>query len=733
MSKGLGEFNLFGLGAYMKISTKNNVDNMFYARRMIWLMSVFSLLFSASLWAFDQDGDGLADIDEINTFLTSPTLYDTDGDSLSDGYEVSNGFDPLLPNYLVAVGDTHSCVVDDNGLQCWGANLSGQINVPALLTNPTFVSAGGAHTCAINDNTAIFCWGDPASPAVANAPVSVVNPTFLVAGDAHNCVIDDNGVACWGDNTKGALDVPTGLENPIWLAAGQNFSCVIDAKISGNDVICWGNPKPDKGQTSPPTLVNPVTVSAGDIHACAIDDTGIVCWGDSKDGKTTAPATIVSPEWVDVGRSHTCAVGDGLVTCWGKANKGQLDAPLLSNPTQILSGLNHNCALHDKGIACWGDDTAGQSLVPPTLFFDPDGDGVSSQVDAFPFDSTASADTDSDGMPDSYEDANGLDKNTYDADADLDNDNLSNYTEYLNGTDPNAVEMSVIDEDLSIKPKFYRFGVETLNDANCQQNSTPVTYTITNNSLESISLGSLFVSSALSGFASEFQIISSQDVCSTSVIATASSCTFTMVYCPSGNANELGSSAGAMVQVASSSSNSAIIEAAMATHEGSRQQAQRRLPPVVSAFTIKDAAQNLVTDAQLTEGETYTIDYTASGYHSSYSIVAVWFDCSLAQPDKCGLSFDHLLSHTGFKTPDSQVDGSWGYGAITITDFGYSFSFTAPLVDQDSELVLRFYQKSQEDIVAGDTSLSLMLPGNLPLNYADTSGRRASLMIKNSN
>jgi alpha-tubulin suppressor-like RCC1 family protein len=84
------------------------------------------------------------------------------------------GLGQVKANQIFA-GGTHSCVLrDDSSLWCWGGNRFGQLGTgdtqPRLL--PTQVApdvlghevaaayTGGAHTCAIKTNGALYCWGN---------------------------------------------------------------------------------------------------------------------------------------------------------------------------------------------------------------------------------------------------------------------------------------------------------------------------------------------------------------------------------------------------------------------------------------------------------------------------------------------------------------------------------------------------------------------------------------------
>lgn len=71
-------------------------------------------------------------------------------------------------------------------------------------------------------------------------------------------------------------------------------------------------------------------------------------------------------------------------------------------------------------------------LITFRVIDDPDGDGIDGMIDT---------DNDNDGMPDTYEIANGFDpRNALDANEDSDNDGLTNLQEFLAGTDPTRAD-----------------------------------------------------------------------------------------------------------------------------------------------------------------------------------------------------------------------------------------------------------------------------------------------------
>ncbi len=238
----------------------------------------------------------------------------------------------------VSAGDAHTCAIlaDAAGagaVACFGANDRGQLGdgttvgraAPAAVAlgataRPALaVSAGGAHSCAVDEVGQLWCWGandrgqlGTGATGDQSAPVPVALPggasaRAVSAGEAHTCAVDAAGhLFCWGANDRGQLG--TG-------GAGPDVSA--PAEVAG--------------------LPGPaIAVAAGGAHTCAsLEDGRVLCWGANEsgqlgDGTTTdrgTPAPVPGAAGlVDAGRAHTCAwsAGAGHAACWGANGSGQI-------------------------------------------------------------------------------------------------------------------------------------------------------------------------------------------------------------------------------------------------------------------------------------------------------------------------------------------------------------------------------------------------------------------------
>ena len=231
----------------------------------------------------------------------------------------------------IALGYYHACAVkQDGGLWTWGDNSADQLGdesapstgraTPGQIDNSpwTTASAGNLHSCGLQANGTLWCWGDNATGELGDgtnhmrqSPTQVPGTDWagVTTGYYHTCALKsaDGSLWCWGDNTSGQLGIG---------AASTTTSPV---------------------QVSPGT-VRWTAVSAGDNHTCALQaDGSLWCWGQNADGQlgtgsnlaSSAPAAVTAlpATWLAVaaGGGHTCAVGgDGTLWCWGRNASGQL-------------------------------------------------------------------------------------------------------------------------------------------------------------------------------------------------------------------------------------------------------------------------------------------------------------------------------------------------------------------------------------------------------------------------
>jgi alpha-tubulin suppressor-like RCC1 family protein len=290
---------------------------------------------------------------------------------------------------------------------------------------------GRNHTCLTDDEQTLWCWGHNehgqlgrGTNSFAEAcPEPVVSDSLgratLAAAADHTCILDEDGeLFCWGRNDAGQVDpsvaeavVALPRQLPLMGATVQRLDVGPSLSCASDDarVICWGDIVTAPGTAMfDVTLWSPIAaLAAGGLHACAaLTDGSIVCVGRDDveqlgDGPGVGPDTteqFATPLAagdqeviaLDAGQSHTCAVmrlpvdGGTIedVRCWGLNETGQSGAPSdlqprVAQPTsvpalvgasysQLSLGRDHSCVLVSDGrVQCWGDNSAGQ--VSPTV------------------------------------------------------------------------------------------------------------------------------------------------------------------------------------------------------------------------------------------------------------------------------------------------------------------------------------------------------------------------------
>ncbi|CAE7217359.1 Herc6, partial [Symbiodinium sp. CCMP2456] len=103
----------------------------------------------------------------------------------------------LPPVVAVSTGSRHSCAIQDDGqLWCFGWNKDGQCDVPEDLGPVTAVATGDSHTCAVTLVGELVCFGSRRFSQVPEDAGPVVD---VSAGAKHTCAIRrDGSFFCFG-------------------------------------------------------------------------------------------------------------------------------------------------------------------------------------------------------------------------------------------------------------------------------------------------------------------------------------------------------------------------------------------------------------------------------------------------------------------------------------------------------------------------------------------------------
>ena len=261
----------------------------------------------------------------------------------------------------LSVGEEHACVVRFDGkVSCWGNNGHGQLgnnstthaNYPVTvrdetggagtsLENIVQVSAGYGHTCALNTEGKVLCWGSgtygrmgdngyaynykrlyPGFVKGINNSGTLGEVVQLSAGLYHTCAVASNGMlSCWGANDKGQLGRRYAQYNenyhPRFVRSGQNA----------------------------PPLEGIIEVDSGVGHTCALtSENKVFCWGQMSSGALG--------NGVDSG-DYT---RDPILVLDSSGTAGSTFGDVI----QIVAGQGKSCTLKaDNTVYCWGNDSGG--------------------------------------------------------------------------------------------------------------------------------------------------------------------------------------------------------------------------------------------------------------------------------------------------------------------------------------------------------------------------------------
>ena len=343
----------------------------------------------------DSDLDGLSSVAEFEVG-TQPNNSDSDYDTLPDGWELGDGRDPTHADYRISGSGRHVCAVDDEGIKCWLMdNDFGDIEAPPInLKGIIDISAGYGSTCVIYED-GLKCFGNLENVSNENIEeLSKLKPTSVDYLSGSICVTYPSGVSCKGLQTYGITNVPD-LRDVRKVETSIEQSCAIDE----SGLVCWGSARSGMPTENKELYFD---VSVGASHSCAVRPNAIDCWGQNSHSQLIVP-NLNNPKQVAAGRYTSCAIDNDGVTCW----RGDFKPADFQSAVSLAVGHTHQCGLTTRGVVCEGGEQyenffeTSQSIIE-NLVFDPDKDGYSNQggADAFPLDPDEWNDSDLDGIGD---------------------------------------------------------------------------------------------------------------------------------------------------------------------------------------------------------------------------------------------------------------------------------------------------------------------------------------------
>lgn len=319
------------------------------------------------------------DTNQINVFNGSGWEGITDQAGLAP--------DPLFT--AVTSGAYHGCsIMTDKTVRCWGENTSGKLGdnttahryYPMLvykqdgspLNNIVQINSQYFHTCALDTEGAVWCWGENASSKLGDGTTAASSVAKKVPGilgavkveisnESSCALLSDKTLKCWGYNghyqlgdgttTVRSTPVPNiQITDVRDVSMGRYHICAIK---TNDELYCWGyngNGEVGNGTVVTPTSPALITTNVKSVNAggqisygstCAIkNDETLWCWGYNAQGQlgdgTTTQRNAPTQALMDIDKNN---VSDGAIT----------------GVKKVVSGGRVTCAIrNDSSLWCAG-------------------------------------------------------------------------------------------------------------------------------------------------------------------------------------------------------------------------------------------------------------------------------------------------------------------------------------------------------------------------------------------
>lgn len=327
-----------------------------------------------TLWCWGDDGQG-------QLGPNGPTY----------GNDTANPTPVQVPGIWVGVtaGIRHTCGLQaDGSAWCWGDNEYGQAgpaatagNGPALRQVPgtwTSLSAGSWQTCGVQASGSAYCWGRDDYGQLGSAISANTSPTpvpeqvsgswAVVGGGAlHSCGVETDGtVWCWGDNAQGQLGnaMNSGTNTPN--AAKVSVGISVGVQAPPPQYVAMGD-----------------SFSSGEGNSPFFPDSASLTTGDKCDRSYAAYSQLLPAIIPGLATAHFVACSGAISSDLfnpnhnGNSVAGPTGDPVVEGPQISTSGLSSTTKLVTLTIG--GNDLGFPDLMKacvqapaePGHFFDP--------------------------------------------------------------------------------------------------------------------------------------------------------------------------------------------------------------------------------------------------------------------------------------------------------------------------------------------------------------------------